>query len=471
MFSVTVRDHMMIAHSFRGEVFGPAQRLHGATFVVDATFRRAELDADDIVVDIGRAAEELHAVLGRAELPQPRRRAGVRGREHHDRGARPGGRRPARRARSTAGALGEGARGWPGSRSRCTSRTSRGRATSGLYADVNATGARRRAGRHRRPGAAERRQRVRPPGLRRACRGGLVRARARRRAAPGPGRTPRPSGPGPAGRGLPDEDVLLVDGLVASAVPDVLVPEAGRLRLVVLVHMPLGDRPAGHEVAARVRASSRPLARRAAVVTTSEWTRRRLVDLYALRRRSTSRARRRRRRAGGGYRWRRRAALRRGGHPAQGARRPAGGAGGDRRPALASALLRRRAGPRPRLRRTPSATGRAGGHRRPGLLRRSADAVRTSTVPTPPRTCSCSPRAAETYGMVVTEALARGLPVVATDGRRRTRGARPRPDGDRPACWSRPTTRSAWARALRPWLSDADLRLDRGRRLRTARRR
>jgi 6-pyruvoyl-tetrahydropterin synthase len=66
VFSVTVRDHMMIAHSFRGEVFGPAQRLHGATYVVDATFRRAELDADGIVVDIGRATEELHAVL--AEL-------------------------------------------------------------------------------------------------------------------------------------------------------------------------------------------------------------------------------------------------------------------------------------------------------------------------------------------------------------------------------------------------------------------
>jgi 6-pyruvoyl-tetrahydropterin synthase len=66
VFSVTVRDHMMIAHSFRGEVFGPAQRLHGATYVVDATFRRAELDADGIVVDIGRAAEQLHEVL--AEL-------------------------------------------------------------------------------------------------------------------------------------------------------------------------------------------------------------------------------------------------------------------------------------------------------------------------------------------------------------------------------------------------------------------
>ena len=66
MFSVTVRDHMLIAHSLRGEVFGPAQRLHGATYVVDATFRRAALDADGIVVDIGRAAAELHAVL--AEL-------------------------------------------------------------------------------------------------------------------------------------------------------------------------------------------------------------------------------------------------------------------------------------------------------------------------------------------------------------------------------------------------------------------
>jgi 6-pyruvoyl-tetrahydropterin synthase len=64
MFSVTVRDHMMVAHSFRGAVFGPAQSLHGATFVVDATFRRAALDADNIVVDIGAAAAELHAVVG-----------------------------------------------------------------------------------------------------------------------------------------------------------------------------------------------------------------------------------------------------------------------------------------------------------------------------------------------------------------------------------------------------------------------
>ena len=61
---MTIRDHLMIAHSLRGEVFGPAQRLHGATFVVDATFRRATLDADGIVVDIGRATEVLAAVVG-----------------------------------------------------------------------------------------------------------------------------------------------------------------------------------------------------------------------------------------------------------------------------------------------------------------------------------------------------------------------------------------------------------------------
>jgi 6-pyruvoyl-tetrahydropterin synthase len=63
MFSLTVRDHMMVAHSLRGEVFGPAQRLHGATFIVDATFRRPELDPDGIVVDIGRASQVLGEVV------------------------------------------------------------------------------------------------------------------------------------------------------------------------------------------------------------------------------------------------------------------------------------------------------------------------------------------------------------------------------------------------------------------------
>ena len=68
MFSVTVRDHMMIAHSLRGEAFGPAQRLHGATYVIDATFRRADLDADGVVVDIGRAADELRTVVSELNL-------------------------------------------------------------------------------------------------------------------------------------------------------------------------------------------------------------------------------------------------------------------------------------------------------------------------------------------------------------------------------------------------------------------
>ena len=113
MFSVTVRDHMMVAHSFRGEVFGPAQQLHGATFVVDATFRRTELDPDGVVVDIGRAAAELAGVLGELSyrnLDEEPSLAGlnttteVLARVVADRLAE----------RIGAGALGEGARGLAG---------------------------------------------------------------------------------------------------------------------------------------------------------------------------------------------------------------------------------------------------------------------------------------------------------------------------------------------------------------------
>ncbi len=63
MYSLNVRDHFMIAHSFHGEAFGPAQRLHGATYVVDATFRRTELDDNGLVVDIGLASDQLGAIL------------------------------------------------------------------------------------------------------------------------------------------------------------------------------------------------------------------------------------------------------------------------------------------------------------------------------------------------------------------------------------------------------------------------
>ena len=64
MFHLTVRDHMMIAHSFNGDIFGPAQRLHGATYVVDVAFKRPELDRDDLIVDIGLASQTLSRVLG-----------------------------------------------------------------------------------------------------------------------------------------------------------------------------------------------------------------------------------------------------------------------------------------------------------------------------------------------------------------------------------------------------------------------
>ena len=113
MFSVTIRDHMMIAHSLRGDVFGPAQRLHGATYVVDATFRRADLDADGIVVDIGRATEALRAVvseLGYRNLDDEPDLAGMN--TTTEALARLVADRLADRARS--GALGDGARGLDG---------------------------------------------------------------------------------------------------------------------------------------------------------------------------------------------------------------------------------------------------------------------------------------------------------------------------------------------------------------------
>jgi 6-pyruvoyl-tetrahydropterin synthase len=113
VFSVTVRDHMMIAHSFHGAVFGPAQRLHGATFVVDATFRRAELDADNIVVDIGRAARELNAVLAQLTYRNLDDEAAFAGMNTSTEAlARVVADRLAERVR--VGALGEGARGLAG---------------------------------------------------------------------------------------------------------------------------------------------------------------------------------------------------------------------------------------------------------------------------------------------------------------------------------------------------------------------
>ena len=79
LYSLNVRDHFMIAHSFRGEVFGPAQRLHGTTYVVDATFRREELDTDGLVIDIGLASTTLKSVLAELDFRNLDEEAGFTG--------------------------------------------------------------------------------------------------------------------------------------------------------------------------------------------------------------------------------------------------------------------------------------------------------------------------------------------------------------------------------------------------------
>ncbi len=84
MFAVEVRDHIMIAHSFRGELFGPAQALHGATFVIDAAFMSEKLDANGVVVDIGRAHEALKGVLGPLNYRNLDEAARIQGRQHDD---------------------------------------------------------------------------------------------------------------------------------------------------------------------------------------------------------------------------------------------------------------------------------------------------------------------------------------------------------------------------------------------------
>ena len=113
MYVLAVSDHIMIAHSFSGEVFGPAQKLHGATFVVDATFRRAALDDDNIVVDIGRASEELHGICGALSYRNLDDEAGFAGINTSTEAlAQVIADRLAERVH--AGALGEGARGLAG---------------------------------------------------------------------------------------------------------------------------------------------------------------------------------------------------------------------------------------------------------------------------------------------------------------------------------------------------------------------
>ena len=255
--------------------------------------------------------------------------------------------------------------------------------------------------------------------------------------------------------GIPDDAVVLLDGLIASTAPDVLVPQARRLRLVVLVHMPLGHRPVDDGAVVRERAV---LSAGAAVITTSAWTRRRLLELYSL---PADRV-----------------------HVAEPGVEPAELATGsetggallcvaavrydkghdvllgaletisdvawrcvcvgslDRDPSFVSSLRGRvlAAGLGERVQLTGARTGAA--------LDRAYSAADLMVLPS----------RAETYGMVVTEALARGLPVIAADvggvGEALGSGA----DGSLPGVLVPPEDPAALAAALRTWLGDAELR-------------
>jgi glycosyltransferase involved in cell wall biosynthesis len=249
---------------------------------------------------------------------------------------------------------------------------------------------------------------------------------------------------------IPDDAVVLLDGLVASTAPEVLVPEAGRLRLVVLVHMPLAG-----DAGTRERAV---LSVAAAVVTTSAWTRRRLVELYAL---PAERV-----------------------HVAEPAVDPAELARGtaDGGALLCVAAVTRGKGHDvllDALARTADMPWRClcvGSLRRdPGFVEELQRRARDSRLRG--RVCFAGPRTgadldrsyddadvlvlasrAETYGMVVAEALARGLPVVATDVGGLTEALGHADDGARPGLLVPPDDPAALAAALRAWLGDAELR-------------
>ncbi|MDQ1703632.1 MAG: hypothetical protein QOF57_2884 [Frankiaceae bacterium] len=283
------------------------------------------------------------------------------------------------------------------------------------------------------------------------------------REHPVPGSWPRPDAAACAAlagviEGIPDDAVVLLDGLVASTAPEVLVPQASRLRLVVLVHMPLGHRPAADR-ADDVRArEGAVLSAAAALVTTSKWTRRRLLELYRLPADRVSVA-----------------------EPAVDAAELATGtaAGGA---LLCVAAVAADKGHDVLLDALATTTDLpwhcvcvGSLDRDPvfaeGLRRRSVDGgLGDRLFFTGPRTGADLDRSyaaadllvlasrAETYGMVVTEALARGLPVVAAEvgglPEALGRGA----DGTRPGLLVPPDDPAALGAALRAWLGDADLR-------------
>jgi glycosyltransferase involved in cell wall biosynthesis len=273
-----------------------------------------------------------------------------------------------------------------------------------------------------------------------------------------PGAWPRPGEAGHAAlaravRRIPDGAVVLLDGLIASAAPEALVPQAARLRQVVLVHMPLGHRPPDDRVRARERAV---LAAAAAVVTTSAWTRRRLGELYAL---PADRV-----------------------HVAEpgvdAAELAPGTAAGDA--LLCVAALTRDKGHDVLLDGLALATDLSWhcacvGSLDPdpafadGVLRRArglGDRVRFLGPRTGPELDRAYAAAdllvlashAETYGMVVTEALASGVPVLTTEVGGVTEALGHAEDGTRPGLLVPPGDAAALGAALRRWLGDAELR-------------
>ena len=453
MFSVTVRDHMMIAHSFRGEVFGPAQRLHGATFVVDATFRRRRprrrrrswstsagpprscsavlgeltyrnLDDEPAFAGVNTTTEVLAQVI--ADRLAERVHAGALG----DGRARPGRHHghPARVARrlgqlrAVAVTIGDGAR------RRCPDDIDDPATPSGgnTY--------------DRRVCRGPRRGRLDGARARRARR--LAAARPRRRAA---------ALADAARRRCPTARWCCSTAWSPRAVPDVLAPQARRLRLVVA-----GAHAAGQRRRPRRAARERAVLRPRAVVTTSEWTRRRLLGPLpaarrpGARRRSPAWTRAACARSATG---RRRAALRRRGHPAQGPRR-AGRRARRRWPTCRWQLrLRRHADPRPGASCAACgagspAPGSPTGSASPGPLTGAAPRRRVRRAPT----CWCCRRAARRTawwsprrwpaGCRCSRTAVGGLPEAL---------GRP-PDGARPGCWCRPTTRPRWpARCAAGW--------------------
>ena len=466
MYSVTVRDHFMIAHSFTGEVFGPAQRLHGATYVVDVEFRRPELDADGIVVDIGRATETLQRVLAELNFRNLDEDAGVRGAQH-DHGV-PGA------TWSSIGivaAIGRGDLG-PGARAVESLRVT-------LHESHVASGVVRRTGRWRL-------SRWMPSGCARrcSCPGGSRRA---------PAATATTAGWSPASRAS-----RLVGGrprarrqLSRSHAGGARRRGARARRRSLTAATVLVDGLALGAHAGRGRARSRAAAaRRAGASSAGGRNRPRRRDdrgrLEASERRALAAVRlvvvtepRDRRRAGALRRWPRsdRASSSRAPIAAPLAR---GSRGGPPSSLLCVATLIPRKGhdvllralatiaasplapdlrrqPRPRSGARSSGCARIAARRRPGGSRALAgevddtDAGRAAT--TAP-TCSCCRRCHEGYGMAVAEALARGLPVVST-----TTGAIPSwsatkpgivvPPGDRSALAARALARVAMRPALR----------------------